>query len=349
MLSSGFDCIAAGREAVAWIEEHLSLRESNSAEFWYERMASQSARSLPVIYQPFDGRRRGHFVDRAQILDYASVAGDGRLLDFGPGDGWPSLMVAAFAREVVGLDASPRRVAVCRENADRLGIDNVQFIHVAPDQPLPFEDESFDGAMAASSVEQTPDPLAVLREIRRVLKPGARLRVNHEGLLRYAGGQEYALALVETSEHRCALLVMERLIEQECVRHFGLMLDLDGPSLKARLSSTEGVLSVAGLSADVLSSLQGVLLDAVTWTTRHPCTATMLRWLEIVGFSQARATHEGGRFASRLYDVLGPDGVPRTRPEVDRMFRPVVDVLVDMDCPEPTSPTDAQPSITAIR
>ena len=32
------------------------------------------------------------------------------LLDFGPGDGWPSLLLAPMADEVVGVDASRRRV-----------------------------------------------------------------------------------------------------------------------------------------------------------------------------------------------------------------------------------------------
>ncbi|MDK2930882.1 MAG: arsenite methyltransferase [Bacillota bacterium] len=67
---------------------------------------------------------RWHWIDRGQILDFLfATRGEGkRLLDFGPGDGWPSLGVARLAGEVVGVDASARRVEVCVENARCLGI-----------------------------------------------------------------------------------------------------------------------------------------------------------------------------------------------------------------------------------
>lgn len=71
-------------DPIAWIESHFELRQSNAAEFLYDHMASQSGYGLPTIYFPFDGHRRGDFVDRGQILDFASVVGGGRILDFGP-------------------------------------------------------------------------------------------------------------------------------------------------------------------------------------------------------------------------------------------------------------------------
>ncbi len=43
-----------------------------------------------------------------------------------------------------------------------------------PGEPLPFEDASFDGVTAGSSIEQTPDAKATLAELCRVLKPGGR-------------------------------------------------------------------------------------------------------------------------------------------------------------------------------
>ena len=98
--------------------------------------------------------------------------------------------MAPYVAEVVGVEGAHRRVEVCRENAARLGITNAHFYYVAPGAPLPFDANSFDGAMAASSLEQSPDPRATLREIYRVLRPGARLRMYYEALGRYRGGQE---------------------------------------------------------------------------------------------------------------------------------------------------------------
>ena len=159
-------------DVLEWIRETLKPVPCTSEELVYNDMDSQSEQSLPVVYQPFDPNKRSHWDDRGHILDYllSTEGEEKRLLDFGPGDGWPSLGVAPFAEEAVGVDASLRRVQVCTENARRLGISNARFIHVAPGNALPFESETFDGVMAASSVEQTPDPKFTLRELFRAVK-----------------------------------------------------------------------------------------------------------------------------------------------------------------------------------
>jgi 2-polyprenyl-3-methyl-5-hydroxy-6-metoxy-1,4-benzoquinol methylase len=120
-----------------WIIRALRPNACTSAEFIYDDMDSQSGRSLPVIYERFDATNRAHWRDRGALFDFLlSTHGEGkRLLDFGPGDGWPSLIVAPFAAEVVGVDGAARRVNVCAENARRLGIANATFVHTPPQRP----------------------------------------------------------------------------------------------------------------------------------------------------------------------------------------------------------------------
>jgi len=126
-----------------WIEGELEPRSCNSEEFIYDDIDSQSGRCLPIIYQPFDAGNRSHWCDRGSLFDYLFSTDGKRLLDFGPGDGWPSLIVAPFVDEVVGVDGSRRRVKVCMENARRLGISNAKFIWVEPGASLPCQDNSF--------------------------------------------------------------------------------------------------------------------------------------------------------------------------------------------------------------
>ncbi len=336
-------------DPIAWLEANVTLRPSDAAEFWYERMESQSGRSLPVIYEPFAGHKRSHFIDRGQILDFAACLGGGRLLDFGPGDGWPSLLIAPLAGEVIGVDGSRRRVGVCAENARRLGIANARFVHVPPGQPLPFADQSFDGVAAASSIEQTPDPQATLRELWRVLRPGGRLRMHYESLGYYRGGQERELVLGERDERPARALIFDRDIAGERARHYGLLFAGTGAELECVFADAGAPLSYAGLTPRVLSALCARLVEAVTWSTRHPSCRTLLAWLAEAGFRRATPTHNGGWFAGRLFDRLGEDRRPKELEAVDALLRPLVAVVVEMEAPPGAGPGEWEPWLTAVK
>ncbi len=98
---------------------------------------------------------------------YADVLpAGGRLLDLM--SSWRSHLPQAFrAGEVVGLGLNAEEMA-----------DNPQLAaHVVHDvnrEPwLPFGDAAFDGAMCAVSIQYVIHPLRLLRETRRVLRPGA--------------------------------------------------------------------------------------------------------------------------------------------------------------------------------
>ncbi len=98
---------------------------------------------------------------------YAGVLpAGGRLLDLM--SSWRSHLPQAFrAGEVVGLGLNAEEMA-----------DNPQLAaHVVHDvnrEPrLPFDDAQFDGAMCAVSIQYVIHPLRLLRETRRVLRPGA--------------------------------------------------------------------------------------------------------------------------------------------------------------------------------
>ena len=96
---------------------------------------------------------------------YAEVLpNDGRLLDLM--SSWRSHLPQGF-RAVVGLGMNAEEMA-----------DNPQLAsHVVHDvnrlSRLPFADAEFDGAMCAVSIQYVLHPVLLLREVRRVLRPGA--------------------------------------------------------------------------------------------------------------------------------------------------------------------------------
>jgi SAM-dependent methyltransferase len=96
------------------------------------------------------------------------VGGPGRrVLDLGCRYG---ALTRAYAEgnEVVGVDVDRDALA----EAAKLGIET-RWADV--EQPLPFEDESFDVVVAGELLEHVRDPERLVAEARRLLRPGGRL------------------------------------------------------------------------------------------------------------------------------------------------------------------------------
>lgn len=220
-----------------WILQHLAPGPSTTAELTYERMESQSGECLPVIYGPLDHRNRSHWLDTAVVGAFAeALSGASSVLDVGPGDGWPSLRMADRFERIVGVDPSPRRVRVQRENAARLGITNVEFLQMDA-CALDLGGESFGGVAAASSIEQTGDPEQALREVFRVLEPAGALAMVFEDYDTYfpdSAGDEELWAEADGP----VVFYQARTKRPARETKYGLFLDADRLAADAGLAST---------------------------------------------------------------------------------------------------------------
>jgi SAM-dependent methyltransferase len=329
----------------AWIDYNLEPKPCDSVRLLYDDMESQSGKCLPIIYQPFDPGNKAHWCDRGAAFDFLlAIHGEGRrLLDLGPGDGWPALIVAPLAAEVVGVDASLRRVEVCRDNAARLGISNVEFIHVDPGRPLPFDDEAFDGVMAASSVEQTPDPKRTLREVHRVLRPGGRFRIRYEDLDRYRDGRRYDTWLVGIDESASRLILSDRHIEEEYAAMYGITFGWSAERL-ALMCGYSGTLPFEQVTVELLERLRPGITETLVCRLRHPSAATLIGWMSDIGFTDIKATHSGAWFAGEVFQRLAEGRRPRAVDAIDAYLRPLVAIVVEM-----AAPVAQHPPLTAIK
>lgn len=99
------------------------------------------------------------------------------ILDVGCGIGTPAFRLAGAARaRVRGISINEAQVVEANRRAGERGLaDRVSFDH-GDALALPYADASYDAAWAFESLIHM-DRLAALREISRVLKPGARLVV----------------------------------------------------------------------------------------------------------------------------------------------------------------------------
>jgi SAM-dependent methyltransferase len=109
-----------------------------------------------------------------RYLERGGVAMLGRVLDAGCGGGGLCVSFAEEATFVAGIDLEDR----FRDAGDRLarekGLANVAFTQ-ADGTRLPFATGAFDLALSHAVIEHVADPLAYLREIRRVTRPGGRV------------------------------------------------------------------------------------------------------------------------------------------------------------------------------
>jgi 2-polyprenyl-3-methyl-5-hydroxy-6-metoxy-1,4-benzoquinol methylase len=84
-----------------------------------------------------------------------------KLLDVGCGTGW----LAEHFSDYTGIDGSPEAVAAAQAKQRPVVQGDV-------DQRLPFDDASFEGVILKDVLEHVADPVAVVRDVRRVLQPG---------------------------------------------------------------------------------------------------------------------------------------------------------------------------------
>ena len=145
------------------IEADKVLREwTESAPYWEKHSAT-----LRTIFAP---------VTLALIED-ADIAKGQSVLDVAGGPGEPSLTIAERvgpAGSVMCTDAVTEMIEAAEREAHRRGITNVSFRQCIADA-LPFGDNSFDVVISRLGVMFFPDPVAALREMLRVTKPGGGL------------------------------------------------------------------------------------------------------------------------------------------------------------------------------
>jgi SAM-dependent methyltransferase len=121
----------------------------------------------------------------------------GHVLDLGCSAGYATAQLRRKGYQAVGVDNSPWCIAW----AKRIYPAGEYLLCSA--EELPLADASFDGILCLDVLEHVTDETAVMREIRRILKPGGTLVISvpHRGLLWWLDSLNLYAQLVRLTYH----------------------------------------------------------------------------------------------------------------------------------------------------
>ena len=132
-----------------------------STDAEHERLIWQASRLAPLT---------------ERLFREAGIGPCQRVLDLGSGVGDVAMLVARLvgpSGEVVGVERDMHSIARARARVAEAGLRNVSFTESDVNQIA--NDKPFDAAVGRFILEFLPDPLAVLRSVSRLVRPGGVL------------------------------------------------------------------------------------------------------------------------------------------------------------------------------
>ncbi len=112
--------------------------------------------------------------------EFARIKEGDTVLDLGSGAGNDCFVARALVGQsgrVIGLDMTESMIKKARENAARLGYENIEFV-LGDIENMPLENNTADVVISNCVLNLVPDKAKAFGEIFRVLKPGAHLSVS---------------------------------------------------------------------------------------------------------------------------------------------------------------------------
>ncbi len=127
---------------------------------------------------PVDEFHIGGRMASAHFLDQLEIKPSQTLLDIGCGLGGPARFAAkTYGAKVVGVDLTAEYIETGQALCELVGLSDRIELHCASALSLPFEAAQFDAAFMMHVGMNIQDKQALIAEVSRVLKPGAKFGI----------------------------------------------------------------------------------------------------------------------------------------------------------------------------
>lgn len=129
-----------------------------------KRFFDSSKEYAPYKNKPFEG-----------IIDFAYIK-DKKVLEIGVGNGSHAQLIASNCKEYTGIDLTEYATKSTTRRIELAGIQQASIIQMNA-ETLAFPDNHFDYVWSWGVIHHSANTLQILKEINRVLKPGAKATI----------------------------------------------------------------------------------------------------------------------------------------------------------------------------
>jgi ubiquinone/menaquinone biosynthesis C-methylase UbiE len=144
-----------------------------------EARAEEAQRYFKANASNWHELRALHVSEEEVEAAWLKLVGEGRidtLVDLGTGTGRVLEVLARYARQAIGIDASREMLAIARANLEKSGLRHTQ-VRLGDVNTLALADRYADLVTIHQVLHYLDDPVRALSEAARILKPGGRVLI----------------------------------------------------------------------------------------------------------------------------------------------------------------------------
>lgn len=103
------------------------------------------------------------------VIKWMGIKPGIKVLELGPGAGVFTFPASMIAEEIHAVDIQPEVIEIMKRRMKEIDVNNIHPV-VSDAHTLPYPDKYFDMVFHVACLPEIPDPVGVLKEVRRVLK-----------------------------------------------------------------------------------------------------------------------------------------------------------------------------------